>query len=49
MSSDQQQQPSLIGGHAQYVKGAAEVQISPIVAIIHLLLTLPYLRSTTPN
>ena len=24
MSSDQQQQPSLIGGHAQYVKGAAE-------------------------
>jgi hypothetical protein len=26
--SDQQQQPSLIGGHAQYVKGAAEVSRS---------------------
>jgi hypothetical protein len=29
MSSDQSQQPSLIGGHAQYVKGAAEVHILP--------------------
>jgi hypothetical protein len=28
--SDQQQQPSLIGGHAQYVKGAAEVRSLPI-------------------
>lgn len=25
MSSNNEQQPSLIGGHAQYVKGAAEV------------------------
>jgi hypothetical protein len=30
MSADQQQnQPSLIGGHAQYVKGAAEVRLCP--------------------
>lgn len=31
MSSDQQQQqqPSLIGGHAQYVKGAAEARLLP--------------------
>ena len=28
MSSDQQQ-PSLIGGHAQYVKGAAEARLLP--------------------
>lgn len=29
MSDQQQQQPSLIGGHAQYVKGAAEVLSHP--------------------
>ncbi|GAB7325283.1 hypothetical protein MBLNU13_g09339t1 [Cladosporium sp. NU13] len=31
MSSDQQQQqPSLIGGHAQYVKGAAESAVGAV-------------------
>ncbi|GAB7348667.1 hypothetical protein MBLNU459_g7030t1 [Dothideomycetes sp. NU459] len=29
-SNDQQQQPSLIGGHAQYVKGAAEGVIGSV-------------------
>jgi hypothetical protein len=27
MSNNEQQQPSLVGGHAQYVKGAAEVGV----------------------
>ncbi|KAK4553172.1 hypothetical protein LTR86_009702 [Recurvomyces mirabilis] len=31
MSSNEQQQPSLIGGHAQYVKGAAESVVSSVI------------------
>lgn len=31
--SDNTQQPSLIGGHAQYVKGAAEVHPSPHLSL----------------
>ena len=42
MSSDQQQQPSLIGGHAQYVKGAAEVHPSPFFPLSLLPPLLPF-------
>jgi len=35
MSSSDQQQPSLIGGHAQYVKGAAEVRPFPFPVIVN--------------
>ena len=39
-SDQQQQQPSLIGGHAQYVKGAAEVRlVLPSLSPIHFPIT----------
>lgn len=34
--SSNQQQPGLIGGHAQYVKGAAEVRSDSAINFLHL-------------
>lgn len=36
-SNDQSQNPSLVSGHAQYVKGAAEVRPHPIPSPSHPL------------
>ncbi|KAJ4353187.1 uncharacterized protein N0V89_004913 [Didymosphaeria variabile] len=33
MSSNQQNQPGLIGGHAQYVKGAAEEMVGQVTGL----------------